>query len=103
EVCLLRFAPASLLIDACEFEEALRSRRSQDLERAFALYRGDLLEGLNLQGQPFEEWLIGERRRLRTLAIEGLGQLLQLQEQSGKHELGTQTAIRLLAVDPLQE
>jgi TolB-like protein/DNA-binding SARP family transcriptional activator/Flp pilus assembly protein TadD len=100
---LLRLDPARLTIDACEFEEALRSRQSQDLERAFALYRGDLLEGLNLQGQPIEEWMIGERRRLRTLAIEGLGQLLQLQQQSGKHELATQTAIRLLAIDPLQE
>jgi len=100
---LLRLDPASLTIDACEFEEALRCRRSQDLEYAFALYRGDLLEGLNLQGQPFEEWLIGERRRLRVLAIEGLGQLLQFQEHSGAREQATQTAIRLLTVDGLQE
>jgi len=100
---LLRLDPASLTIDACEFEEALRDRRSQDLARAFALYRGDLLEGLNLQGQPFEEWLIGERRRLRSLAIEGLSQLLQLQQQSGAREQATQTAIRLLTIDELQE
>jgi DNA-binding SARP family transcriptional activator/TolB-like protein/Flp pilus assembly protein TadD len=100
---VLRLAPASLTIDACEFEQALRTRRPQDLERAFSLYRGDLLEGLNLQGQPFEEWLIGERRRLRSLAMEGLGQLLHLQEQSGAREQATQTAIRLLTIDELQE
>jgi len=100
---LLRLDRTNLAIDVCEFEEVLRSRLPQDLERAFALYRGELLEGLNLQGQQFDEWLIGERRRLRTLAIEGLGQLLELQEQSGAREQATQTAMRLLTIDPLQE
>ena len=61
---LLRLDPAKVTIDVGEFEQALRSREPKQLGRAVALYRGELLEGLNLKGEAFEEWLIGERRRL---------------------------------------
>ena len=100
---LLRLDPAKVTIDVCEFEHALRSREPEELGRAVALYRGELLEGLNLQGEPLEEWLIGERRRLRACAIEGLSQLLEHQQRSGAREEAMQTALRLLTIDPLQE
>jgi TolB-like protein/Tfp pilus assembly protein PilF len=86
-----------------EFEEGVRGRDPATLARAFALYRGELLEGLQLEHGPFEEWLIGERRRLNALAIEGLGQLLQHQQRYGMREAAMQTALRLLTIDPLQE
>ena len=99
----LRFDATRITIDVCEFEQALRSREPEQLERALALYRGELLEGLNLQGEPLEEWLTGERRRLRAAAIEGLSKLLAHQLTSGAHDEATQTALRLLTIDPLQE
>jgi DNA-binding SARP family transcriptional activator len=100
---LLQLDPTKITIDVCEFEQVLRGREPEQLGRALALYRGELLEGLNLQGEPFEEWLIGERRRLRASAIEGLSQLPAHQQRSGAREEAMQTALRLLTIDPLQE
>src|SRR4029453_11469949 len=73
------------------------------LERAAALYRGELLEGFGLQEAPFEEWLLAERERLRELAIEALAKLLRHHRTTGATEAAGQTALRLLVLDPLQE
>jgi len=100
---LLRLDTARVVVDVGEFEQALRIRNPETLARAFALYRGELLEGLNLKEGPFEEWLIGERRRLNALAVGGLSELLRHQHQEGKRGAAIQTALRLLTLDPLQE
>ena len=73
------------------------------LQQAAYLYRGDLVEGLNVDEAPFQEWVTVERERLRELALEVLGKLLAQQSSGGQTERGIQTAVRLLALDPLQE
>ena len=103
EGALLRLDAERVAVDVVEFEDAVRSRDPAALARAFTLYKGDLLEGLSFDESPFEEWLIGERRRLNALAIEGLNRLLQHQQQQGEREVAMQTALRLLTIDPLQE
>jgi TolB-like protein/DNA-binding SARP family transcriptional activator len=103
EGALLRLDAGRVAVDVVEFEEAISNGNPTALERAFTLYRGDLLEGLSFDESPFEEWLIGERRRLNALAIEGLNQLLRHQQQQGEREAAIQTALRLLTIDPLQE
>ena len=100
---LLRLDAAQVMVDVGEFEDAMRGRDPAALARAFTLYRGELLEGLNFDECPFEEWLIGERRRLNALAIEGLNQLLRHQQWHGEREAAMQTALRLLTIDPVQE
>src|SRR5215813_13732854 len=100
---LLRLDATHITVDVSELEAVVRSREPAALARAIELYGGQLLEGLNLDEGPFEEWLIGERRRLNTLAIEGLSHLLQHQLRSGVREAAMQTALRLLTIDPLQE
>ncbi len=100
---LLRLDAARVVVDAGEFEEAVRCRNPTELSRACALYRGELLEGLDLEEGPFEEWLIGQRRRLKALAIGGLSELLRHQCQEGERDRAIQTALRLLTIDPLQE
>ena len=100
---LLRLDAAQVIVDVGEFEDAMRGRDPAALARAFTLYRGELLEGLNFDECPFEEWLIGERRRLNALAIEGLNQLLRHQQWHGEREAAMQTALRLLTIDPVQE
>ncbi|MGH7393713.1 MAG: ATP-binding protein, partial [Candidatus Rokuibacteriota bacterium] len=75
----------------------------ESLERAATLYRGDLLHGFSLDEASFEEWLVAERERLRELAIEGLAKLMAHQARTSATERGIQTAVRLLALDPLQE
>jgi TolB-like protein/DNA-binding SARP family transcriptional activator len=100
---LLKLDAARVIVDVGEFEQAMRSRDPAALARAFTLYKGELLEGLNFDECAFEEWLIGERQRLNALAIEGLNQLLRHQQQHGEHDAATLTALRLLTIDPLQE
>ena len=78
-------------------------RRPRALAAAVALYEGDLLEGLTVQEPPFEDWLLRERERLREGALEALGRLLAHQRAAGSTEAAVQTALRLLALDPLQE
>src|SRR5262249_25367933 len=63
----------------------------------------DLLEGLALSEPPFEDWLRIERARLRELAQRVLMQQLARQQASGALEHAIHTALRLLAMDQLQE
>jgi len=100
---LVALDPGALDVDVVEFERQVATGTSDALERAAALYDGDLLEGLVLDEPPFEEWLRAERERLRELALEAVAQLLVLQRRAGEAEGAVKTALRLLALDPLQE
>jgi DNA-binding SARP family transcriptional activator len=95
--------PAALDVDVLTFEKLVADGTAEALERAAALYQGELLEGLSVDEPPFEEWLLAERERLRELALEALARLLAHQSKSQATERAIQTAIRLLALDPLQE
>jgi DNA-binding SARP family transcriptional activator len=95
--------PDAVEIDVDQFVRAVASGDPERLARAAELYRGDFLAGFAVDELPFEEWLMSERERLRELALEGLAKLLAHQRRQGATEAATQTALRLLAVDPLQE
>src|SRR5262249_53744928 len=95
--------PAAVDVDAVTFEKLVAEGTAEAFERAVALYQGDLLEGLSVDEPAFEEWLLAERERLRELALEALARLLAHQSRGQATERAIQTAIRLLALDPLQE
>ncbi len=95
--------PALVAADVRAFEQRIARGTREALEEAVALYQGDLLEGLTLQEPPFEEWLVAERLRLRELALEALARLLVQQRDAGALDEAVQTALRLVALDPLQE
>src|SRR5262245_1671988 len=90
-------------VDTVAFARLVRSHDPDDLARAVALYRGDLLEGLAFRGALFEDWLMAERERLRELAVDALARLLAHRTKAADTEGAVQTAVRLLALDPLQE
>ena len=94
---------AGVAVDVADFDRLVVSGTPDALERAVVLYRGDLLEGFVLDERPFEEWLVNERERLRELALEALARLLGHQSNAGEIEHAILTAVRLLALDPLQE
>src|SRR5262245_28706256 len=94
---------SSMDIDVPEFERLAARGAPRDLEQAAALYAGDLLDGLDVSEEPFEEWLRSERARLRETAVHVLTTLLQHQAKSGAPESAIQSAVRLLALDPLRE
>ncbi len=95
--------PAQVWVDAVEFEAMAGKDQPAALERAVALYRGDLLDGLDVGEPAFEEWRTLERERLRELALEALTKLLRHQMDADLLETAVQTALRILVLDPLQE
>jgi DNA-binding SARP family transcriptional activator len=90
-------------VDAADFERLAGDATPEALERAVALYHGDLLEGLHVDEAPFEQWLTAERERFRELALDVFARLLTHQSMSGQIERAIQTAARLLAFDRSQE
>jgi adenylate cyclase len=71
--------------------------------RATALYRGDLLDGLDVRDAGFEEWLLIERQRLRGLECDALAALLDRYMASDERQQAGAIARRLLRLDPLRE
>jgi len=103
EAQAIAMEPAAVEVDVVTFEKLVADGTAEAIERAATLYRGELLEGVSVDEAPFEEWLLAERERLRELALEALARLLAHQSKSQATERAIQTAIRLLALDPLQE
>src|SRR5260370_37965325 len=71
--------PAAVEVDVATFERLVAEGTPAAFEEAVALYEGELLEGFDVIAQPFEEWLLTERERLRELALEALAKLLRHQ------------------------
>ena len=99
----LAVSPEAVDVDVITFEQRLSEATAAALEAAASLYRGDFLDGFVVREAAFEDWLIVERERLRELALDGLARLLAHQDQAGLTERAIHTAVRLLALDPLQE
>ena len=98
--------PAQVEVDVLLFERLVADGSLDSLERAASLYRGELLQGLAAQGphpSAFEEWLGGERERLKELALEALAKLVSVHRAAGAPERALGAALRILALDPIQE
>jgi predicted ATPase/DNA-binding SARP family transcriptional activator len=94
--------PGPLLVDAARFEQlAAAARRSDDpadYEAALALYGGDLLPD-----DPYEEWTIGPRERLRDLFRGLLRAVAARYESRGDRPAALAALERLVAADRLDE
>jgi TolB-like protein/Tfp pilus assembly protein PilF len=90
---------AAIEIDAGRFEHLIDAATPEALVEATNLYRGDLLNGLDVRDPAFEGWLRIERERLRGRTGRALRCVLE--QQTGDNAIAT--ARRLLAFDPLQE
>ena len=94
----------AVVVDATELEAAVKDGCMEALERIAALYRGEFLAGVRLDEPPFEQWRVVEAEALFERALEGLVRLLGQQQRLGdRDEQAIQTAMRVLAMDPLQE
>ena len=96
-------APALLRVDVLEFERLAAEDSLSALEGAAGLYGGELLAGLVVKDAAFDAWLDGQRERLRELGLRALNLLLARQAADGQTERAIETALRLVALDPLQE
>jgi DNA-binding SARP family transcriptional activator/TolB-like protein len=90
-------------LDVSLFEQLASCGTPENLERAVAIYRGPFLDGFPDCGEEFESWLLTEQRRLEELLCQALQRLLDHYLTTGGIDRGIQVALRLLAMDPLQE
>jgi TolB-like protein/Tfp pilus assembly protein PilF/DNA-binding winged helix-turn-helix (wHTH) protein len=92
-----------IAVDATRFEALSASKEKDDLEAAVALYRDEFLAGLQVASQPFDEWVLLQRRRLASAMSDALHRLATAREQAGDAESASETAERLTEFDPLRE
>ncbi|SFP39344.1 DNA-binding transcriptional activator of the SARP family [Mesorhizobium sp. NFR06] len=89
--------------DVARFEALSTGSAPEDMEQALTVYRGDLLDGLGLREEPFEDWLRIERERLRTMAVTALDRLIVHYSAANDPASCIRAATRLLAMEPLRE
>ncbi len=91
-------------VDAVEFLQLAKSTDGADLDRAVALYHGELLAGFDLPGcEEFEEWLFLRREQLREEALRVLQRLSERHLAEGQASEAAVAASRQLALDPWRE
>jgi len=90
-------------VDVLRFEALVRRDDTKSLEEAEALYRGPLLDGLEIAEIGFQEWLGAERSRLHELACGALERLTRHRLDNSEAQASIETARRLLTLDPLRE
>jgi DNA-binding SARP family transcriptional activator len=96
-------AESSVVVDSVAFERLARSDSADDLEAALALWRGTFLEGLGPFTPEFDRWAEAEAGALRATFEALLLRLCDAHAAVGRTEEMIATALRLLALDPLQE
>jgi DNA-binding SARP family transcriptional activator/TolB-like protein len=95
--------PDRIEVDVTRFERLAADGTPDTLERAAALHAGELLPGFEACGEEFEAWLSAERRCVDETLRGVLRRLLDHRAATGAVERAIRLALRLLALDPLQE
>jgi DNA-binding SARP family transcriptional activator/Flp pilus assembly protein TadD len=95
------FEPEGIDVDAIEFARLAAEAIAPD--RAAALYRGDLLDGIDGVSTEFDAWLRPERERLNDLAVRVLEQLALAPAPNGIADESIRLGRYLLARDRLRE
>src|SRR6516165_5381030 len=96
------FSAEMVETDLAASEAAIAENTPAALEQAAALYRADLLDGFALRDRDFNDWLTGERERLREHAVQLFLRLMERAAAIGV-EPAIRWALRILAVDPVHE
>ncbi len=74
------------------------------IEQAVALYRGDFLSGLTVNGSPrFHDWLLIRQERYRQMALEALSVLVAHYERRRQYRRAVEYARLQVTMDPWQE
>ncbi|MFQ5983539.1 MAG: BTAD domain-containing putative transcriptional regulator [Woeseiaceae bacterium] len=90
-------------VDVWQFERHVAADSPEDLQRAAALYGGDLLAGLTFDEDSLDAWCAAERTRLRDQFYEALATLTSHHTDTVNLDAAIQTGRRLVDLDPLRE
>ena len=99
----VRLDPALYSSDAARLEALVEASDAASLSEAMKLIDADLLEGLGLHDGAVEDWLGGERDRLRDRKAEMLKCMAALHRRDGRPDEAVAAARRLVALDPFNE
>lgn len=92
-----------ITVDALNFDKLCNQNGKASLQQAYALYRGELLEGLYTGSKNFDDWLEIERSHRREKILQVMDRLLQQAQSEGKLEQVIRLGIKITALDPLRE
>lgn len=92
-----------LEVDVWQFERHVAAGSPADLEKAAALYRGDLLAGLSFEQDSLDAWCAAERTRLCDRFHEALATLTSHYADTFNLDAAIETGRRLVNLDPLRE
>jgi DNA-binding SARP family transcriptional activator len=96
-------SPRAVRVDILLIERLVRRGSTRALGLACTLCRGELLAGVEIREAEFERWLVTERAQAKQLAIEAHERYVDRLIGSGDYPMATQSALRLVALDPLHE
>lgn len=99
----LSLDPSLATVDVAEFEKLVASNNDAALARGVAMYRGDFMEGFELDEERFDQWVLAERDRLHRMSLRAHSQLIESQARNGAIDEAIATAHQSLRIDPLQE
>ncbi len=99
----VRLETGKIATDVEDFERLSTDGTRGALERAVALYQGDLLEGVAIRSEGFDEWHGLEAARIRDLAADAMARLAALLADVGALDDAVEMAQRVLRIDPLRE
>jgi DNA-binding SARP family transcriptional activator len=100
---LLGVDETNVSCDVAAFESLVAAGTEESLLKASTLYRGDFLDGFQINEERFDQWVIAERDRLHRMALRGNMALLEMQSRRGATDDAIATAQRSLRIDILQE
>jgi DNA-binding SARP family transcriptional activator/TolB-like protein/Flp pilus assembly protein TadD len=98
-----RLEPSFWSIDARDFFSLAHSTKREDLARAASLFAGNFMSDTNLDEEPFEEWVRGQRTRLQAAAGQLCQTLVDKPDSVTDSNQAVTTVEQLLALDPLRE
>lgn len=96
-------SPDAVDVDIQHFEKLAQEDTQEATESADALFAGPLLDGISFDDPDMQAWLDFERARTNEIANGIMRKLLTQQTAREKFDKATETARRLLVLDPLQE
>jgi TolB-like protein/DNA-binding SARP family transcriptional activator/Tfp pilus assembly protein PilF len=95
--------PTRVAVDARELLALAERPGGAAAARALELYRGEFLDGLELEAEPFAEWLRAERARIAAAAARLFEAGANAADAAGRGAEAIALAERLAALDPARE